>query len=62
MGLEIFSILFLSFAGFFTCLGLKLSGKIQWAWWLVCSPIWGIFLVCVFIFAFIVWIEKQAKD
>jgi len=29
MGIEILSIIFLTWAGFFTCLGLKLTGKIQ---------------------------------
>lgn len=62
MSLEIFSILSLAFVGFFFCIVLKLTDTIQWAWWLVCSPIWGIFIVCVLIFFLIIYIEKQAKN
>lgn len=62
MGLEIFSILFLAFVGFFSCLALKWMNIIEGQWWLITMPIWGMFLVCVFIFTLVMYIEKQAKN
>lgn len=41
--------------GFFSLLGivfivLKLTGYINWSWWIVLSPIWGSILVGLLIF------------
>ena len=35
----------IGFVGLLTILfvGLKLSGHIDWSWWLVTAPIWGVF-------------------
>lgn len=44
-----------SSGGFFSLLGvafivLKLTGYINWSWWIVLSPIWGSILVGLLIF------------
>lgn len=62
MGIEIFSIIFFSWVGFFTCLGLKLTGNISWGWWLVTAPIWGTFIICILIFVLLMWIEREGKS
>lgn len=40
---------------------LKLTGYIAWSWWWVLSPIWGpiLFVLAVFIIAFIVLVVKD---
>jgi hypothetical protein len=45
-GIGFFTVLFLIF------LTLKLTGHIDWSWWLVTAPLWG----CVAVFAVIVFI------
>ena len=30
-------------------IGLKLAGVISWSWWIVLSPIWGCFLLTIFL-------------
>lgn len=47
--------------GFFGLLGivfivLKLTGYINWSWWIVLSPIWGSILVGLLIFLVIMFI------
>lgn len=39
----------IGFIGLLTILfiGLKLTGYIDWSWWWVLSPIWGVFLFLV---------------
>lgn len=45
---------------FFVFLILKLTGSVEWSWWLVTSPLWvpvGLVLIihaCVFVYALIV--------
>jgi len=34
---------------------LKLTGFITWSWWWVTAPFWGGFLLCVVVFAFLIW-------
>ena len=47
--------------GFFGLLGiafivLKLTGYINWSWWIVLSPIWGSILVGLLIFLFVLFV------
>ena len=50
--------------GFFGLLGiafivLKLTGYIDWSWWIVLSPIWGSMLVGIFFVILWVWLTKR---
>ena len=50
--------------GFFGLLGiafivLKLTGFIDWEWWIVLSPIWGSALFGVIIFAVLVIVHRK---
>ena len=50
--------------GFFSLLGivfivLKLTGYIDWSWWIVLSPIWGSFLVGILILIFLIWLTNK---
>lgn len=43
-------------------IGLKLTGFIDWPWWLVLAPIWGdlaIILVCFLVLGVIAFIESR---
>lgn len=42
----------IGFAGFLALLfiGLKLTGYIDWSWWWVLAPIWGVFALIAVIF------------
>ena len=47
--------------GFFGLLGivfivLKLTGYINWSWWIVLSPIWGSILVGILIFLVVLFV------
>ncbi|MFV0551043.1 MAG: hypothetical protein ACK5L6_03850 [Anaerorhabdus sp.] len=44
--------------GFFSLLtivfiALKLMGYINWSWWLVLSPLWGSFIIFIFLIALV---------
>ena len=50
--------------GFFGLLGivfivLKLTGYIDWSWWIVLSPIWGSLLVGILILIFFIWLSNK---
>lgn len=50
--------------GFFGLLGiafivLKLTGVIDWEWWIVLSPIWGSALFVVIVFAVLVIVHRM---
>lgn len=50
--------------GFFGLLGiafivLKLTGYINWSWWIVLSPIWGSILIGIFFVILWVWLTKR---
>ena len=50
--------------GFFGLLGivfivLKLTGYIDWSWWIVLSPIWGSFLVGILILILLIWLTNK---
>jgi hypothetical protein len=49
---------------FIVLLTLKLSGVIDWSWWLITLPLWWIFpfLIIVIIFALIVLLFAQLGD
>lgn len=52
--------------GFFTLLGLlfiglKLTGFVDWAWWVVLAPIWGQLAFIALLFVVLV-IAKLVKD
>ena len=38
-------------------IGLKLVGVISWSWWIVLSPIWGYFLLVIFLVIVVVVLE-----
>lgn len=46
-------------------IGLKLTGFIEWPWWLVLAPVWGGFLLAVvFIVVAVVigvWLEHRSR-
>ena len=49
--------------GFFGLLGilfiaLKLTGYINWSWWIVLSPIWGSVLIGIF-FVILIWLATR---
>ena len=53
--------------GFFGLLGivfivLKLTGYIDWSWWIVLSPIWGSLLVGILILIFFIWLSNKWGD
>lgn len=50
--------------GFFSLLGivfivLKLTGYIDWSWWIVLSPIWGSMLIGILILIFFIWYTNK---
>lgn len=50
--------------GFFGLLGiafivLKLTGFIDWEWWIVLSPIWGSILLTAIMFAVLVIVDRR---
>lgn len=49
---------------FIILLTLKLSGVIDWSWWLITLPLWWIFpfIIIVIIFALIVLLFEQLGD
>ena len=54
----------IGFLGLLTILfiGLKLTGHINWSWWWVLAPIWGVFalvLVAVLFLATIKYLESK---
>ena len=54
----------IGFLGLLTILfiGLKLTGHINWSWWWVLAPIWGVFalvLVAVLFLAVIKYLESK---
>lgn len=53
----------LGFFGLLTILfiGLKLTGYIDWSWWLVTAPMWGGFIVMVLFFTLIAIIRNLKK-
>lgn len=49
--------------GFFGLLGvvfiiLKLCAVIDWAWWIVLSPLWGGALLWVLLLAVLIWCDR----
>lgn len=40
---------------------LKLIGKIDWSWWWVLSPIWGSFLLALFVLGMVVAVISREK-
>ncbi|WP_165737627.1 hypothetical protein [Streptococcus dysgalactiae] len=52
----------ISFSSLLTLLfiGLKLTGYLDWSWWWVLSPVWGM-LAVVFLFYFFAWLWLKIK-
>ena len=52
----------IGFFGVLTILfiALKLLGKIDWSWWIVLAPMWGVFALVIVIL--IVWLIYVAID
>lgn len=46
---------------FLLFLGLKLGGAIDWSWWWITCPLWGVFSV-VFVFCALIGVVVAVKE